>query len=237
MGLNFGARREDFARCFWLLFLSFFGSRLLQILNWRIMGSVHMPIRKIETATQPDDLTVIEAKHDREAAGRLFDAFYPRILSYCVRRVGSREIGEDVAAEVFLKMAEGLPSLRGESLGEFERWLYQIATNAIRARMRGRKRRRGLLRRIGEDGVSSLSEGDDQAHQPVESEEVYTALFRLNQRDQTLIVGRHMEGWGFDELAERLGIREGTVRVALGRAMKRLRGRLDHLAPSREESP
>jgi DNA-directed RNA polymerase specialized sigma24 family protein len=48
------------------------------------------------------------ARSDRVAFGELFDHFYPLIFAYCMRRLVVRAIAEDVASEVFLKVAEGI---------------------------------------------------------------------------------------------------------------------------------
>jgi RNA polymerase sigma-70 factor (ECF subfamily) len=208
------------------------------------MDDVHLP-QTTQSATptcptQPvttpvTDQTVVDAKRDRDAIARLFDAYYPPILAYCVHRLASREVGEDVAAEVFLKMAEHLPSLRGDSLPQFERWLYQIATHAIRARMRTRSRRRALLKGAAEDGVFDRNfsgnpgdVGDSPADSGGKNSQIlYAALFTLSQRDQALIVARHMEGWGFDQIAQRFNLRPDAARVALSRALQRLKKRIE----------
>ena len=58
--------------------------------------------------TDPADDLVKLARTERDAFGQLFDHFSPFIFAYCTRRLAVRAIAEDVASEVFLKVAQGI---------------------------------------------------------------------------------------------------------------------------------
>jgi RNA polymerase sigma-70 factor (ECF subfamily) len=57
-----------------------------------------------------------------------------------------------------------------------------------------------------------------------------TALDRLASDDRELIVLKHLDGWTYDELAERLEIPRGTVMSRLFHARQRLKGLLSRPA-------
>src|SRR5512147_842987 len=57
----------------------------------------------------------------------IYDQFHPRILRYMERMVGESE-AEDLAQEVFAKVASSLASFRHES--QLSTWIYRIATNS-----------------------------------------------------------------------------------------------------------
>src|SRR3972149_6457721 len=91
-----------------------------------------------------DDL-VMRARTDREAFGRIYDAYYPRIFRYCMRRLFVRTVAEDVTADVFLRVASKMRAFGGTTEEDFRRWLYKIATNEANAHIRRGKRQKALL--------------------------------------------------------------------------------------------
>ncbi len=174
-----------------------------------------------------DDL-VKQARFDRDAFGRLFDHFYPAILAYCVRRLLVRAIAEDVTSEVFLKVAARIREFTGSTAEDFRRWLFRIATNEINAHLRQSIRRRELLEtaaRMGtiDSAVSTSLIADDA---PADWEDIFRALGELSDREQSIISLRYFAGLKHNTIADVLGIENGTVRVALSRALSKLREHL-----------
>lgn len=176
----------------------------------------------------PEDDLVKLARTDRNAFGELFDHFYPYIFAYCTRRLVVRASAEDVASEVFLKVARGIREFPGFCVEDFRRWLFRIATNEINAYLRQSIRRRELLEAAALMGRINASVSgpllDDTL--PLDWQEVYEALGSLTDRDQSIISLRFFGGLKHEQIAEVLELEVGTIRVALGRALERLRHRL-----------
>lgn len=185
-----------------------------------------------------DDLVKV-ARTDRTAFGELFDHFYPPIFAYCSRRLVVRAAAEDVASEVFLKVAGRIHDFSGTTAEEFRRWLFRIATNEINAHLRQSIRRRELLEaavhlgRINASVSTPLLASDS----PIEWQEVYEALGKLSDREQSIISLRFFAGLKHEQIAEVLEVKPGTIRVALSRALDKLRDRLrDHDTTRRSAS-
>ena len=176
----------------------------------------------------PEDDLVKLARSDREAFGELFDHFYPLIYAYCTRRLVVRASAEDVASEVFLKMAQGIGEFPGLCVEDVRRWLFRIATNEINAHLRQSIRRRQLLEAAAQMGRINTSVSgplsDDVS--PLDWQEVYEALGKLTEREQSIISLRFFGGLKHEQIAQVLELEVGTVRVALSRALDRLRHRL-----------
>ncbi len=174
-----------------------------------------------------DDL-VSAAKTDREAFGSLFDHFYPSILAFCVRRLLVRATAEDVASDVFLKVARGIRTFHGSTEEDFRRWLYRIATNEINAHLRQSIRRRELLiaaARVGRiDADISTQLLDREA--VADWEAVYRAMEQLTERENKIVSLRFFGELKHDEIASVLEAKPGTIRVALSRALEKMRGLL-----------
>ncbi len=179
-----------------------------------------------ESSDLEQDELVRRVQTDREAFAALYDRYYPRILSYCSRRLGSQSVGEDLTSDVFLAAATKIDTFRGESEGEFSQWLYTIATNRINEYLRSFERRGRLL----ESAALSKRIGSTETRDSVDHldwQAVSEALLELEPRDQTLISLRFMQDLPHEQIAAILKLKPGTVRVALSRALKKLRDRFD----------
>ncbi len=176
----------------------------------------------------PEDEMVKLARTDRDAFGGLFDHFYPIIFAYCMRRLAVRANAEDVASEVFLRVAQGIRDFPGLCVEDFRRWLFRIATNAINAQLRQSIRRRELLEAAAYMGRINASVSapllDDAS--PIDWHEVYEELGSLSDREQSIISLRFFGGLKHEQIADVLDLKVGTIRVALSRALDSLRDRL-----------
>jgi RNA polymerase sigma-70 factor, ECF subfamily len=74
---------------------------------------------------------VVRARTDRESFGKLYDIYYPRIFRHCLRRMFLRSVAEDIASEVFLRVARQIPDFKGATHDDFVRWVHAIATQEI----------------------------------------------------------------------------------------------------------
>lgn len=172
------------------------------------------------------DSLVIRARTDRDAFGQLYDSFYPAVLRYCVRRLFVRAVAEDVASDVFLQVAAKMTRFPGSSEEDFRRWLFRIATNQVNAYLRQTRRRRALLA-----SAMAARGGTPQGEAEVEAADwptLYQAILRLNPRQQAIVSLRFFEHMSFEQIGGVLGQRSGTVRVALSRALEKLRRCLTH---------
>lgn len=180
------------------------------------------------TGSDPVGDVVRAARTSREAGGRLFDLFYPLVFAYCARRLPVRAVAEDVASEVFLKVSAHFRDFPGESGEDFRRWLFRIATNEINAELRKSIRRREMLAAAARMGTvnAAVSTRLLEADHPVDWEDVMRALAELSEREQSLISLRFFAGLPHDDIAAILQIEPGASRVALSRALNKLRDRL-----------
>ena len=174
------------------------------------------------------DDVVQAARTSRDAFGQLFDHFYPSIFAYCSRRLLVRAVAEDVTSEVFLKVAGRIRSFAGTCAEDFRRWLFRIATNEINAHLRQSIRRRELLEAAARMGMINAADSTSllASETPVEWEQVYQALSELSDREQSIISLRFFAALKHNQIADVLNIETGTVRVALNRALNKLRDRL-----------
>jgi len=180
----------------------------------------------------PSDDELVEAFQagDLSAFDDLVRRWDRKIQGAIYRIMGSEEEARDLCQETFLKAYRALRAFKGEA--RFSSWLYQIALNVCRDRMR-RKRGRTLV---------SLDELDDAGNAPpldqgpsalelVEKNDlaraVAGAVAALPDDQREVIVLKEYQGLTFLEIAEVLGLPTSTVKTRLYRGLVQLRERLE----------
>jgi RNA polymerase sigma-70 factor (ECF subfamily) len=168
-----------------------------------------------------DDL-VIRARSSRDAFAGLFDEYYPRILRYCCARLASRAAAEDATSETFLQIARHLPTFPGSTDGDFRRWAFRIAGNAVNQQLRRHQKRR----ETDAIDVGTIDCATDEVDRRLDWPRVSAAMRRLDDRDQALIALRFFAQLAHEDIADVLELTTSAVRTALSRALTQLRTQL-----------
>ncbi|MGE5663303.1 MAG: RNA polymerase sigma factor [Deltaproteobacteria bacterium] len=159
--------------------------------------------------------------------------YRPRIVRYLARFVGEHD-AEDLAQEVFVRVARGLPGFRGES--RLSTWIYRIAKNAAMDRLRA-----GRLRRTAADGeIAGGTAVEELPAEPGTVDPLAQALIRdemnacirrlvngLPENDRAVLALGDMGELRDREVAELLGVSLGTVKVRTHRARARLKKEME----------
>jgi RNA polymerase sigma-70 factor (ECF subfamily) len=152
----------------------------------------------------------------------LYKAHAGRLYSLACRMLGNATDAEDLLQEIFLSAHRKLESFRGEAaLGT---WLYRLAMNQILDHVRSRAARAGLLT-DGLDDTSVLPDaiGHRLADRAIDRIDLERALRELPDGCRAAFVLHDVEGLEHKEIAEVLGIAEGTSKSQVHKARLRLR--------------
>ena len=180
----------------------------------------------------PTDEELVAAFQDGDASAfdHLVRRWDRRIHGAIYRVVGADEDARDLCQEAFLKAYRGLGSFKREA--RFSSWLYQIALNVCRDRMR---RRRGRVP-VSLDELENSSDVRLRATAPSPfdlacardlSRAVARAMAGLTEDEREVIVLKEYQGLTFPEIAETLAIPLSTVKTRLYRGLSQLRHRLE----------
>jgi RNA polymerase sigma-70 factor (ECF subfamily) len=163
----------------------------------------------------------LRARTDRAAFGQLYDRYLTAIHGYCFRRLGSREAAEDATALVFTKALGAIGRFR-EDGPSFRAWLFAIAHNAVVDEVRAR---RWTTRFETEDGWEPAATGPGPEEVAVAAADLARLRALLNRLppDQARMVELRLAGLTDREIAHVLGRSNGSVRIALHRALSQLR--------------
>src|SRR5262245_25016215 len=154
-----------------------------------------------------------------------------KIQGAAYRILGSEDEARDVAQEAFLKAYRGLRSFKQEA--RFSSWLYQIALNLCRDRLRRRRGRMMVsLEALDEDGETVAVGRNPSALDVVEALDlsclVAGAVALLSEEQWEVIVLKEYEGLTFLEIADVLGLPISTVKTRLYRGLGQLRQHLEN---------
>jgi RNA polymerase sigma-70 factor (ECF subfamily) len=153
---------------------------------------------------------VLVRRHDRQAFALAF------------RMLGQREDAEDVVQESFLAALEALD--RFDVTRPFGPWLYRIVVNRSLNARKARSRR--STESIPEEAASATPSPERAAETAETRARVQRALTKLPDRQRVVMTMIELDGYSGPEVAEVLGIPEGTVRWHLHSARKALRAAL-----------
>jgi RNA polymerase sigma-70 factor (ECF subfamily) len=156
---------------------------------------------------------------DREAVGQLYQAFSPAIYRYIIYRVRNSADAEDLTADVFIRMVQGLSSFQLTE-APFAAWLYRIAASRIADfyRENGRRFESELSDRLPDD----FTPPEDHVVQQQSFERVRAALAQLSEEQQTILILRFVERRSHEDVAALLGKSITAVKSAQHRALIRL---------------
>lgn len=164
--------------------------------------------------------------HGSEAVDRdvLWRRFHARLLILGMRRLGSRADAEDMAQDALQRVTKALDEDRLRDPNALPAFVYQTALHicqqSLRKRYRERRALEGYARSsLDESGVAhALTDLIDEERRRV----VRLALQSLGSDDRELLEQLYTRDADPDELAERLGISSGALRVRKHRALQRL---------------
>jgi RNA polymerase sigma-70 factor (ECF subfamily) len=163
--------------------------------------------------------TIEAAVHGtRHAQWEIYRETSDRVFGLMVRIVGHQE-AEDLTQQVFLRAFAKLTTFKNQST--FETWLYRLATNeALQSLRRAKHRKTEPLLSDPPSIDSSRSDRNETI------EMVHQALRQLDPQLRTILSLKEDSCLSYQEIAEAIGIPEGTVGSRLSRARRELRALL-----------
>jgi len=170
-----------------------------------------------------------------DAYRALLRVYGPRLYGYFYRATRNHHDAEDLLGEISLRLVRRLKTY--DERGRFDPWLFRIAANMVRDRIRRIKTAPSALSfSFGDDesGASPIDRIADDAA-PVDaaalaaeaSGALQDALAKLDEPTREVILLRHFGGMSYKEIAEVCGCPLGTVLARVHRGLKKLRVIMD----------
>jgi len=182
---------------------------------------------KAEDYESASDETLVSKvqEGDNHAFDILVGRFKNRLYAYLFRLLGNEDEAEEFAQETFVKAYINIEKYR--SVARFSTWLYTIATNLVRNRIRNIKRRPRMSSLWstdinGEDGrwieLKDKSVGPEQEMQRKNlSDIIQAAIEKIPAKYRPAFVLREINMLTYEEIAATTGLKLGTVRSRINR--------------------
>jgi RNA polymerase sigma-70 factor (ECF subfamily) len=173
-----------------------------------------------------DKELVKRCQADPAAFEELMRRYKRAIFAYAVASTGSRQDAEEVTQDVFVKVYRA--AHRFDSQYAFTTWLYKIASNTCKNKLRGRRRRAVSLDSEDSPVVAVSAEaGPLEAYKrSIEIAEVRDAINGLPPRYREVLYLRYVEGLSYKDIAETLGLSLGNVEARIFRGKGKVREKL-----------
>jgi len=173
----------------------------------RVLSGDH---RLVERCLQGDDA----------AWENVVTSYGRRIFNLSYRYTNRIDEAEDLTQEILIRVYQNLKSYRPEA-GSLQNWILRVARNMVIDHYRQGRR---YPRAGGSEELEKLNIGDDRIPNPQRASEQQEAARFLRQGLQALspelkeaIILRDLEGMAYQEIADMLGVPEGTVKSRINR--------------------
>jgi len=190
---------------------------------------VKVPVSTGRGAQADDRLLVEAAQKDPGRFGDLYELHFDLVYAFVSRRVGNRDVAEDLTSEVFHKALANLHRFEWRGV-PFGAWLIRIAANAITDQAKRTERE-----------LSFEDPPEISAKPRVEQAQDLARLFRLvnelPEDQRNVLVMRFAEEKSIREAAQQLGKSEGAVKQLQFRGLENLRVRLESGAGKPRTTP
>ena len=191
-----------------------------------------------EQRTREDALLTAFRNGDSAAFDALIGMYSAKLYKVAYALLGSRQDAEEVVQDTFLRAYRALPAFRGDS--SLETWLHRITVNLARNKFQWNHRRGdGLNVSLtasdddGESGSEPEQDVPDRRMEPdlvLEQEEIGANIMKAldslpdNLRETMLL--RHVDDMPYEQIAQKLDCKVGTVKSRLSRGREMLRVQL-----------
>jgi RNA polymerase sigma-70 factor, ECF subfamily len=183
------------------------------------------------------DLVERHRSGDLNAFDEVYERFGEMVYNLALRLSGNREEAADLTQEIFLRVYRHLGSFGGRST--LKTWIFRVALNHCRDRLSRHYPATLPIDDRTEEGEPAFADParspEEMALAADEGRRVTEGLSLLPQVFREAVVLRDLEGLSYEEIAEVLGVRVGTVRSRIARGRDQLRCLLESgYEPSRQ---
>ena len=173
----------------------------------------------------PMDIFPISGLNDKDKGAWkvLFDHYYPALCNYVQHMLGDGESAKDIVQEIFVNIWKS--DRRFVSERELTRYLYRACYNNTLIFLRNNNIRNGILEKIGAEQAISTEELYAVTLREEVLRQLYVHINNLSPEQRKVIL-LSIEGYSWEEIAQKLEVSINTVKTHRSRAFKYLRSKM-----------
>ncbi|MEO8216471.1 MAG: RNA polymerase sigma factor [Acidobacteriota bacterium] len=176
----------------------------------------------IEASTVP--MLIVEEVDDHAMFVAFMASTKDAVVNYLTRMCGSREHGEELAQEAFVRIYQHRRRYFGRAT--LTPLLFRVATNLLRSEYRLARRREVLTKIFRRPEEVNGGRPDAELLQDETQRIVTAAISALPLHYRAPLILREIEGWSYEEIAQALACRSGTIKSRISRGRELLRAAL-----------
>jgi RNA polymerase sigma-70 factor (ECF subfamily) len=175
--------------------------------------------------TAASDAALIERclRQDNAAWDEIMGRYRRRVFHIAYKFTGKHDQAEDLTQEIFLKLFRSLDKFNRDA--DFGTWLTSVARNYCIDHYRASKREREVMVEdllAFDQAVSSSGNPQRRLEESDRRSFLRAGLERLPDKLREAVVLRDLQGLSYQEMADRLGLPEGTVKSRINRGREEL---------------
>jgi RNA polymerase sigma-70 factor (ECF subfamily) len=176
----------------------------------------------VDSRDAPTDGDIVRAvlAGDVERYAVLVERHRDRYARYAAHMLGSHDAAEDAVQDALVRAFEHLADCREPE--KFAGWLFLILRNRCFAERR-RDRREGRLPEEAAEAVAAPERSDRAVEQRERAGALERAVGQLTAEQREVVVLKHVEGLGYEEIARLTGATVASLKMRMHRAYDRLR--------------
>jgi len=174
------------------------------------------------------DIVARAQKGDHDAFEQIVTAFEKKVYNMALRYTNDPEDALDISQEVFLRVYRFLPNYKGNST--LSTWIYRITMNVCHDTAGKKSNLNELSLDAGDDDEKPITEISDVRFDPEKEFErkqtkelIARGIALLDSEQRDAIIMRDINGMSYDEIADVLGLSQGTVKSRIFRAREKLK--------------
>ncbi|HUQ64549.1 MAG TPA: sigma-70 family RNA polymerase sigma factor [Flavitalea sp.] len=161
----------------------------------------------------------------------LYNRFAGKMYAVCLRYANNADDAQDLLQEGFIKVYRNLHRFRAE--GSFEGWIRRVFVNSSIEHFRKKSLQ---LTKVGDKEESTIGETDTTALDNLAEKDIIRLIQELSPGYRTVFNLYVIEGFSHKEIADQLGISEGTSKSQLARARSILQKKVSHYLSDTKKS-
>jgi RNA polymerase sigma factor (sigma-70 family) len=168
---------------------------------------------------------------DRVMQEELYNRFAPKMYAVCLRYANNSDDAQDLLQEGFIKVYKNIQRFRAE--GSFEGWIRRVFINSSIEHLR---KKSAKLMTVTEKEEGTIEDSDISALDTMAEKDIIKLIQDLSPGYRTVFNLYVIEGFAHKEIAEQLGISEGTSKSQLARAKSILQKKVAQYLSDTEKS-
>jgi RNA polymerase sigma-70 factor (ECF subfamily) len=167
------------------------------------------------------ELIELAVENNRHAQHQIYSKFSPKMLSVCRQYIKDLHQAEDIMITAFMKVFTNLKNFKHE--GSFEGWIRRIMINECISYIRVQKKVKFI------EDENYFEESFNNIESQFSVEDIQFLIDNLPDGYKMVFNLYAIEGYKHQEIAEMLGINEGTSKSQLSHARKMLQNNIGKL--------